>query len=430
MGRGVPVQPLEPLADIEQLRHERLGVARLLETGLAGNGLREGDGVRRIVRHELAQPVDLAIGHLQHAADVAQHRARLELAEGDDMGHAVGAVALAHIGDHLVAAVLTEIDVEVRHRHALGVEEALEEQPEAHGIEVGDGERPGDERAGARAAARPDRNSPRLRPLDEIGDDEEVALIVHAGDDIELEGKAIGISGCVKAGRGALLLKSPGKTRLRLAAKFGRFRLALRLRASRARQELRQDRRMLPRTIRAAARDLDGVLDRLRQIGEQRGHLPRALEIMLGTEATPRVHRDIASLGDADERVVRLEIVGAAEIGLVGGDDRQMIVVSKIEQKRFDRPLLRQTVALKLDIETVAENAFQLVEGGFGKPEIVGGDGAVDHAVRAAGQRDEPLLVESQMSDRDHRLAAVGAVSIGLGGKLDEIGVAARILGE
>ena len=113
-------------------------------------------GVGGIVGHELAQPIDLAIGHLQHAADVAQHGAGLELAEGDDMGDAVGAVALAHIGDHLVAPVLAEIDVEVGHRHAFGVQEALEQKPEADRVEVGDGERPGDERAGAGAASRPD----------------------------------------------------------------------------------------------------------------------------------------------------------------------------------------------------------------------------------------------------------------------------------
>ena len=91
----------------------------------------------------LADPVDLAVGHLQHAADVAHHGARLQLAEGDDLRDAVGAVFAAHVVDHLVAAVLAEVDVEVRHRHALGVQEALEQQAEADRIEVGDGQRPG-----------------------------------------------------------------------------------------------------------------------------------------------------------------------------------------------------------------------------------------------------------------------------------------------
>jgi hypothetical protein len=60
--------------------------------------------------------------------------------------------------DHLVAAVLAEVDVEVGHRDALGVQEALEEQAEADRVEIGDQQRPGGDRARARAAARPDRD--------------------------------------------------------------------------------------------------------------------------------------------------------------------------------------------------------------------------------------------------------------------------------
>ena len=96
-----------------------------------------------------------------------------------------------HVADHLVAAVLAEIDVEVRHRDALGIEEALENEPEADRIEIGDGQRIGHQRAGARTAARPDRNALRFRPLDEIGDDQEVAGIFHLHDDAELEGEAL-----------------------------------------------------------------------------------------------------------------------------------------------------------------------------------------------------------------------------------------------
>ena len=212
------IEAFEPLADIEQLRHDRLGVARLLEPRLRGDGLRKRDGIGGVHRHELAQPVDLTVGHLQHAADVAQHRAGLELAEGDDVSDAMSAVALAHIGDHLVAPVLAEVDVEIGHRHALGVEEALEQQPEADRVEIGDGERVGDERARARAAAGPDRNAFRLRPFDEVGDDEEVALIVHAGDDIELEGETLGVSGRVVAGRHAMLSDPVSQALLRTGA--------------------------------------------------------------------------------------------------------------------------------------------------------------------------------------------------------------------
>ncbi len=103
----------------------------------------------RVLRHELGQLVDLAERHFEHPADIAQDAARQERAERDDLRHAIGAIALADVGDHFVPAILAEVDVEIGHRDAFGIEEPLEQEPKPQGIEIGDGERPGDE--GARA---------------------------------------------------------------------------------------------------------------------------------------------------------------------------------------------------------------------------------------------------------------------------------------
>ena len=270
VGRGVAVKAFEPLADIEQLRHDRLAVARFLEARLAGDRLAERDGVRRVHRHELAEPVDLAVGHLQHAAHVAQHRARLELAEGDDVGHAMRAIALAHIGDHLVAPILAKIDVEVRHRDALGVEEALEQQAKTDRVEVGDSERVGDEGARARTAPGADGDALRLGPFDEVRDDQEIALVVHADDDIELEGEAFGVSCAVVARREPVLGEPNAEPLLRLAPELGGFRLGECARGDGGvAEEGRQDRLARRGAEGAAPRDLDRVRDGLRQVGEQ-----------------------------------------------------------------------------------------------------------------------------------------------------------------
>ena len=72
---------------------------------------------------------------------------------------AVGAVLLLDVVDDAVAAVLAEVDVEVGHRHALGIEEALEQQLVAQRVEVGDAaasRRPANPRP-SRARARPAR---------------------------------------------------------------------------------------------------------------------------------------------------------------------------------------------------------------------------------------------------------------------------------
>ena len=153
------MQAFELLRDVEGASHHRIAVALGLQPRLVVDRALERHRIGRVLRHQLAELVDLPVGHLQHAADVAQHAARLQRAEGDDLRDPVVAVFALHVADHLVAPVLAEVDVEVRHRHALGIEEALEEEPEADRIEIGDGQRIGDERAGAGAAARPDRNA-------------------------------------------------------------------------------------------------------------------------------------------------------------------------------------------------------------------------------------------------------------------------------
>ena len=125
------MQAFEFRAHVEGALHHRLAVARRLQSRLVGDGRGERHRLRGILRDQLAQLVDLPIRHFQHAADVAQHAARLQGAEGDDLRDLVAAVFLLHVADHLVAAVLAEVDVEVRHRHAFRIEEALEQQSQS-----------------------------------------------------------------------------------------------------------------------------------------------------------------------------------------------------------------------------------------------------------------------------------------------------------
>ena len=143
----------------------------------------------------LAMPSQKHVRQIEHAADVAHRRLGRHRAERRDLRHRIGAVLLLHVVDDAVAAVLAEVDVEVRHRHALGIEEALEQQRVAQRIEVGDAERIGDQRAGAGAAAGPDRHAVALRPVDEVGDDQEVAGEAHLHDGRGLEFEARDVLG-------------------------------------------------------------------------------------------------------------------------------------------------------------------------------------------------------------------------------------------
>ena len=123
----MPGQAFEALGNVEGARDHRVFVAERLQLRLACDRGRQRHGGRRILRHQLCQLVDLPIRHLQDTADVAQHAPRLQRTKGDDLRHLIPAIALLHVVDHLAAPVLAEVDVEVRHRDAFWIEEALEQ---------------------------------------------------------------------------------------------------------------------------------------------------------------------------------------------------------------------------------------------------------------------------------------------------------------
>ncbi len=186
----MPIEPLQLLRHLQQPPHHLVRVSCFLEFRFTLDRLIERHRVGGIVRHQLAQPVHLPIRHLQNAAHVAQHRARLQFPVCDDLRNPIRAILLLNVADHLIALVLAEVDVEVRHRHTFRVEKPLKQQAEPQRIEIGDRQRIRNQRTRTRTAPRPHRNAVRLRPLDEVGHDEKVAGKLHLRDDVDLEREA------------------------------------------------------------------------------------------------------------------------------------------------------------------------------------------------------------------------------------------------
>ena len=139
------------------------------------------------MRHQLGELIDLAVGQFQNAADIAQHAAGLQRAEGDDLRHAVRAIFALDIANNLIAPVLAEIDIEIRHRHTIRIKKALEQQAKTQGVEIGNRCCIGYERSRARTTPRPNRNALRLGPADKIRNDQKIARIFHPLDDGQFE---------------------------------------------------------------------------------------------------------------------------------------------------------------------------------------------------------------------------------------------------
>ena len=130
-------------------------------------------------RHRLGDAIAHGERVAQDARGVLDRLLGLDGAVGDDVGDPLVAVLLRDVADDLAATTLVEVDVEVGHRDAVGVEEPLEDQAVDQRVEVGDPHRVGDHRAGTRATAGADADAVVLGPVDEVGDDEEVAREAH-----------------------------------------------------------------------------------------------------------------------------------------------------------------------------------------------------------------------------------------------------------
>src|SRR5699024_9060051 len=137
----------------------------LVTTHRCGEGL--GDGVTGGVRHA------------QDAGGVLDRGLGLDGAEGEDLRDAFLPVQPGDVLDHLPASTLVEVQVDIGHAHAFGVEEPFEQQAVFEGVQVGDAQDVGDHRSGCRPTPRPQGDAVVARVLADVGHHQEVGGKAH-----------------------------------------------------------------------------------------------------------------------------------------------------------------------------------------------------------------------------------------------------------
>lgn len=191
----------------------------------------------------------------------------------------------------------------------------------------------------------------------------------------------------------------------------------------------------------AALRDLER---RREQVDAPRGEVARHLLRRLEEELLVRelealvVPERLAGL-DAEERVVRIGILGAQVVHVAGADERHAGLAVEPQQHLVARLVDVEARVLDLDVDVVApEDREQPVERGARvrlallrrEPrERVVVERPVDGAVHAAGQRDDPGVVALEQLPVDPGLVRE-ALEEAVGDQLDEVVVALEALGE
>ena len=113
------------------------------------------DLVGRHLAPGVGQPghaLDLALGQRQRLAQVADRAARAVGGEGGHQGGVLGPVALDHVQHQPLAHVAREVEVDVGHAGQVAGQEAAQEEPGRHRIDVREPDQVADDRADARAA--------------------------------------------------------------------------------------------------------------------------------------------------------------------------------------------------------------------------------------------------------------------------------------
>ncbi len=400
MHADVARQAFELLGERQELAHFLLGRLALVDQRLdlarvdhVGFGLAfatlERHELARLEGNELRDAVDERIREIENPTDVAYRCLGGERAERRDLRHRVGAVFLLDVIDDAVAAVLAEVDVEVRHRHPLGIEEPLEQQRVAQRIEIGDAEGVRDERPGTRSAARPYRHAIALRPVDEVRDDEKVAGESHLDDGRGLEVEARDVLGALLLAQLRIGIERLEAT---LESRGGFVAQVLVDRDARGRRKFGQVILAERDGEVASLRDGDGVGDRLRQVGELCRHFRLRREVLLRREAARAagVGEDVA-LGDANAGFVRAEVVARGELHGMRGHDRQRELACDADGRGDERVVLRESRPLDFEIVAIGESRRPRARRALGGLGVALQQCDADVAVTAARQGDEAV---------------------------------------
>ena len=381
--RGVARHALDGLCRVDQFPDPFVRVVHLPQLRRLLQRVRQRHVRRR--RHELGHRVRLGVGEVHHAADVADGAARSHGTEGDDLCDMVLAVFAPDVVDDLGAPGVTEVHIDIGHRHARRVEETLEIKPVFHGVDLGDMQAVGDHRARGAAAPGADRDPGRFGKAHEIPHDEEVIGKAHLLDHVDLIVELLHI---FRVLRPVELVKA-------LAAELLKIRKARHaLRELEFRQEILAERKLHI----AALRNFYCIVKRLRHIREQLAQLLFALEIeflRLKFHAV-RVVDGLAGL-DAEQHVLHFRVRLAQIVCVVRHDERQRQFFGELADLCVDGPLLRDAVILQLQIKMVRpENFGILARRLLGGLQVVLHDRLRDAPSQTGRQGDQALVMLAQ----------------------------------
>ena len=182
VGADVVNDALQALSVVHQDPYLLLFLVGVSEILVGSDGFVYGAGLER---HHPGDPVHVPVAHAHAPADVPEGGLGAQGSEADDLGDLVAPVAFDHVVQHLVAAVVLEVHVDVRHLLALQVQESLEDQAVLQRVDIGDAQAV-EGYAGRRAAPDSVEDLAPAGEVDDVPHDQEVVGELGVADDLQL----------------------------------------------------------------------------------------------------------------------------------------------------------------------------------------------------------------------------------------------------
>ena len=344
-------------------------------------------------------PLELGGGQPEHLAELADRAARLEGREGGHERRVLAPVAVVHARDQHLADVAREVEVDVRQRGELLVEEAPEEELVGDRVDVREAGEVADDRGhrGAAAAARREQRAGGVRPADLDGD--LARELEHVAVQEEEAGQAERVDHAqllLEAWLRCLVVRAAGRVALleALGADLGEL--------ARGRGVLRAGvavAEVLGQVEGQAVGELAGFVERLRVVvGEARLHRLGRGEDM-GEVASSLwlrgVERGVGAEGD--EGVLERGAGARVGVDVAGGHARHAHPLPQLGEAFVPRSVVALERPLQLHAQVLrAEHILQPLEAGLVMHPLPG----------AAAQADQPAGVLLQRRPRERGAAA------------------------
>ena len=311
-------------------------------------GVRQPRRVERaVMRQKPGEPIDRRLGQPERLAHLAHRRAP---AVAHDVGHhggAIAAVLAIDVLDHLLAAGVHDVEIDVRRLVPLARQEALEQQLDPRRIDGRDPQAVADHRVGGRAAPLAE---DALLPAvpDDLPHRQEIAAVVELVDqrqlpvDLLADGQGHVVAEALARAAERELAQPRGR-RLAVGQPFGGIAVA-----------------DLGQAEGAARRHLAGPLDERRLVGEQLRHPLRRLQVVLGVRPDqPAGGGERDAVADAGQDVLQVAARRRVVQHLGGGDQGQAAAPGMAAQAGFPSHFLGASVPGCQRVQPVAERLAQ-----------------------------------------------------------------------